>query len=246
MKNLITGLLLSLVLLSGATSAASDIVKQSKSGICHDQTSPYYVKTKNFTAYKTIDDCLDAGGRLPKNASYNISKATEEALQENRAFTSLYNRDDWEHWIDNGNDCTNLRHELLISTSKKPVTYTNYKKCYVRNGQWYDPYSDSLFTNSRDLDLDHVVPLSYAHGHGGSKFSKQLKKKFANDPENLLLVESSLNRTKSDKGPTDWMPPNHAFRCEYLKKFDYIMNKYDLTYSPSEKRTVSRMMSACN
>ena len=41
-------------------------VKMSKSGICHAPGTSYYSRTKNFTAYNTIQECLDAGGRRPK------------------------------------------------------------------------------------------------------------------------------------------------------------------------------------
>jgi hypothetical protein len=42
-------------------------VKMSNSEICHATDSSYYNRTKNFTAYETLDECLEAGGRLPKN-----------------------------------------------------------------------------------------------------------------------------------------------------------------------------------
>ena len=42
-------------------------VKMSKSEICHATDSSYYNRTKNFTAYETLDECLENGGRLPKN-----------------------------------------------------------------------------------------------------------------------------------------------------------------------------------
>jgi hypothetical protein len=41
-------------------------VKKSKTGICHAPGSTYYSQTKNFTPYKTLDECLKSGGRLPK------------------------------------------------------------------------------------------------------------------------------------------------------------------------------------
>ena len=49
-----------------ANSETKEPVKLSKSGICHAPSSTYYEQTKNFTPYKTIDECLKAGGRLPK------------------------------------------------------------------------------------------------------------------------------------------------------------------------------------
>ena len=41
-------------------------VKKSKSGICHASSSSHYERTKNFTPFKTLDECLKSGGRLPK------------------------------------------------------------------------------------------------------------------------------------------------------------------------------------
>lgn len=41
-------------------------VKMSKSGICHERGGTYYSKTKNYTAFNTLEECLRAGGRRPK------------------------------------------------------------------------------------------------------------------------------------------------------------------------------------
>jgi hypothetical protein len=41
-------------------------VKKSSTGICHAKGSTYYAKTKNFTPYHSVDECLKSGGRLPK------------------------------------------------------------------------------------------------------------------------------------------------------------------------------------
>ena len=63
-------LVISLILLafsSFAVLAQSDPpVKMSSTGICHAQGSTYYNQTKKFTAYKTVDECMKAGGRMPK------------------------------------------------------------------------------------------------------------------------------------------------------------------------------------
>ena len=45
-------------------------IKKSKSGICHDTSSPYYNKTMNFEAFMTMKACLNSDGRLPKIKSY--------------------------------------------------------------------------------------------------------------------------------------------------------------------------------
>lgn len=45
---------------------AAPMVKKSDSGICHDAKSPSFERTKKFTEFKTIDECLKSGGKLPK------------------------------------------------------------------------------------------------------------------------------------------------------------------------------------
>ena len=54
------------LLYAGDPPKSNEPVKMSKSKICHAPISSYYDKTKNFTPYKTLKECLDAGGRLPK------------------------------------------------------------------------------------------------------------------------------------------------------------------------------------
>jgi len=49
-----------------AAAQASPLVKKSDSGICHDAKSPSFERTKKFTEFKTIDECLKSGGKLPK------------------------------------------------------------------------------------------------------------------------------------------------------------------------------------
>ena len=50
----------------GSSNSDSGVVKKSTTGICHAPGTTYYNKTKNFTAYDTVGDCLNSGGRLPK------------------------------------------------------------------------------------------------------------------------------------------------------------------------------------
>ena len=54
------------LLYAGEPSKSNEPVKMSKTKICHAPNSTYYLKTQNFTPYKTLKECLDAGGRLPK------------------------------------------------------------------------------------------------------------------------------------------------------------------------------------
>jgi hypothetical protein len=65
MKSIILSLITALYLAAPVV-AQSESVKMSNSGICHAPNTTYYEQTKNFTPYKTLDECLKAGGRMPK------------------------------------------------------------------------------------------------------------------------------------------------------------------------------------
>jgi len=51
---------------SGCSLSGDPAVKKSTTGICHQKGTNFYNNTKNFTAYDSIDECLNSGGRLPK------------------------------------------------------------------------------------------------------------------------------------------------------------------------------------
>jgi hypothetical protein len=244
----ILGILLSLTACSHtavANSPTEPNVKQSTSAICHDKTSPSYNRTKKYVGFDSIATCIADGGRLPKSKTNAIDKSTDEATDQGRGFVGLYDRSDWPHWLDTDKDCQNTRHEILIQTSKKPVSFKSYRECNVLSGEWYDPYSGDTYIVSNELDLDHIVPLKFAHGHGGDKWSRERKALFANDLDNLILAQASLNRQKGAKGIDEWLPPNHQYRCEYITRFNKIMAKYDLEYIPTELRIVNRLVNAC-
>jgi hypothetical protein len=46
--------------------ASSNVVKKSNSGICHDSSSQWYSQTIHYTAFGSLQECLNSGGRLPK------------------------------------------------------------------------------------------------------------------------------------------------------------------------------------
>ena len=54
------------LVISASAHSQTEPVKKSKTGICHAPNTTYYVQTKSFTPFKTLDECLKSGGRLPK------------------------------------------------------------------------------------------------------------------------------------------------------------------------------------
>jgi hypothetical protein len=54
------------LMLSLPAQAADPPVKKSKNNICHPKGGIYYEKTKNYTPYQTMKECIKSGGRKPK------------------------------------------------------------------------------------------------------------------------------------------------------------------------------------
>ena len=93
---------------------------------------------------------------------------------------------------------------------------------------FYDPYSGKTFYKTDDIEIDHIVPLSLAHKLGGYLWTPQQKKVLANDKENLIRVSKTCNRSKGSKSISQWMPQNTNYHAEYIKQYDYIIQKYKL------------------
>lgn len=155
-----------------------------------------------------------------------------------------YQRKEWRHWEDFDGDCQNARQELLIAQSRHPISFTNPRGCTVASGQWFDAYTGLMFSKASDVDIDHVIPLKYAHDHGAATWSPLLKKVFANDPENLLIVDDNENQRKSAQGPADYLP-RLQFHCEYASKWQGLARKYELQLAHRDTLVIARILSNC-
>ncbi|MDA9727431.1 HNH endonuclease family protein [Acidimicrobiaceae bacterium] len=159
-----------------------------------------------------------------------------------------YDRDDWNHWIDENGDCQNTRHEVLIEESFESVIYTNDTYCSVSTGKWFGYYTGQYYYNASDLDIDHFIPLKNAHQSGGYSWSSTKKEEFANyrlDPDNLIAVNLSANRSKGAKGPDEWKPSNTEYWCEYAFDWIRIKDYWNLTATQAEWNALVSMIETC-
>ena len=156
-----------------------------------------------------------------------------------------YRREDYlVRWPDSDNDCQNLRHELLVRESLSDVTFTNSHNCVVSAGVWFDPYTEMQLNQASDLDVDHVIPLAYAHEHGGDAWSNKKKKAFATDQDNLLLVDDYENSVKGSKGPSEYLPAK-GFHCEYLSIWKRMAEKYSIELDEADRAVIAETQPRC-
>jgi hypothetical protein len=90
-----------------------------------------------------------------------------------------------------------------------------------------------------------VVSLSNAWQTGAFRWSEEKRKRFANDPLNLLAVKGSLNSQKGDGDAATWLPPKRSFRCSYVARQIAVKVSYDLWLTPSEKSAMERVLERC-
>ena len=185
----------------------------------------------------------------------NSQAATTDALTalnklevKGRAPKTGYTRSQFPHWSDPDRNGCDARNDIL----KRDLTDISYKAgtrdCKVIAGQLLDPFSGKVITFSPTkvvIDIDHVVALSNAWQTGAAYFDKAVRTQIANDPLNLLAVDSKLNRQKGDGDAATWLPPNKTFRCEYVGLQIAVKAKYGLWVTAAEKTAMEKILQAC-
>ena len=125
------------------------------------------------------------------------------------------------------------------------------ENCKVQSGLLKDPYTATQIkfvrgpSTSDDVQIDHVVALSDAWQKGAQQLSFSDRQKFSNDPLNLLAVDGASNQAKSDSDAASWLPPNKAFRCQYVSRQVEVKFKYKLWVTQAEKDSINRVLDAC-
>lgn len=183
-------------------------------------------------------DALNELNSIPIVASYNKAK---------------YKRTEWKHWISYETPCWTTREEVLDRQAEKgSVTYLDKddketkdksKACSIKSGVWIDPYSKEKVEDPTKLDIDHTGALSWTAKAGGQEWDKQKKQDYANDFDHLVATTAKENRTKGDKGPSEWMP--ESSKCEYAKVYTHIVKKYKLNLNKADKDTLEKALNSC-
>ena len=170
-----------------------------------------------------------------------------DGLEVSEEVTTGYNRDLFEHWIDADGDGCDTRREVLIAESRSSLTVGS--GCSFVGGSWISVYDGVETTDPSDFDVDHFVPLSEAWASGANTWNADTRKRFANDLDydhSLIAVSASSNRSKSDSDPSEWMPTNKDFRCEYIFAWTNVKYRWGLSVDEREKAALESGWSGCS
>ena len=195
------------------------------------------------------------GAAAPHQQPAFASKALQVLASlpvKGRAPKTGYSRDQFgPAWADvdhNGCDTRNdMLHRDLTGLALKPGT----KDCVVLSGVLADPYTAEAINflrgnaTSTAVQIDHVVALSDAWQKGAQQLSAAQRLAFANDPLNLLAVDGPANQSKSDGDAATWLPPNKAYRCDYVARQISVKSSYGLWVTQAEHDAMARVLADC-
>ncbi|MGW0468361.1 HNH endonuclease family protein [Streptomyces sp. NPDC003027] len=174
--------------------------------------------------------------------------AVDTLTVKGRAPRTGYDREKFGNaWADvDGNGC-GTRDDIL----KRDLADVRFKdgRCKVVSGVLADdPYTgrrvDFVRGRSR-VDIDHLVALSDAWQKGAQQWDADKRRRFANDPLNLLAVDAGANRRKSDGDAATWLPQNKAYRCTYVAGQVAVKKKYGVWVTRGERDAMKRVLAGC-
>jgi hypothetical protein len=158
-----------------------------------------------------------------------------------------YTRVAFKHWVDADGDGCDTRQEVLIEESLLPAT-TQEGSCSVTAGEWVSPYDAMTFVAPGGLDIDHMVPLAEAWESGASEWESSRRQEYANDLSHqpaLIAVSASTNRSKSDRDPAEWTPPNVESWCQYASDWITVKLTWNLSADAEEVQALEEILVTC-
>ncbi|MFD5324598.1 HNH endonuclease family protein [Streptomyces sp. NPDC127092] len=188
-------------------------------------------------------------GAPPKPAAGGSALAAVDTLTvKGRAPKTGYEREKFGRaWSDVDRNGCGTRDDIL-ARDLTGVRFTD-GRCKVASGTLADdPYTGRSVDYVRGrskVDIDHVVALSDAWQKGAQKWDPGTRLRFANDPLNLLAVDSTANRRKSDGDAATWLPPNKAYRCTYVARQVAVKKKYGVWVTAGERDAMKRVLAGC-
>jgi len=186
----------------------------------------------------------------PLTPNVNSSPALDALAElpvKGRAPKTGYSRDQFGGGWTTQQGC-DTRNIILHRDLQEPAVSED---CKVLSGSLHDPYTGNTLAFQRGVDtsqliqIDHVVALSDAWQTGAQQLTPLVRESFANDPLNLLAVDGKTNQNKSDGDAATWLPPNKAFRCQYVARQVAVKKKYTLWVTTAEKKAIIQVLSSC-
>ncbi|MDQ1593447.1 MAG: hypothetical protein QOH40_3 [Arthrobacter pascens] len=201
------------------------------------------------------DAAAQAGTTIPSSnpAGAAAALAQLETIQvKGRAPKTGYTREEFgPAWADVDRNGCDTRNDILARDMEGETFKPGTQNCVVATGTLADRYTGKTIKfvrgnkTSSAVQIDHVIALSDAWQKGAQRLSADQRKQFANDPLNLMAADGPTNGAKGDKDAATWLPPNKAFRCEYVARQTAVKAKYKLWVTQAEHAAIANILASC-
>ncbi|MWJ24969.1 HNH endonuclease [Clavibacter michiganensis subsp. michiganensis] len=195
-----------------------------------------------------------AGAGLVRDGRIDVESARRmaDAVQaDGRGRHPRYDRDAFgPAWADtDGNGC-DQRDDVLVRDLARVAFAPSDPGCTVVAGHLDDVYTGHGIDFARGprtsaaVQIDHLVPLSWAWQHGAWSWSDERRERLATDFDELQAVDGPTNQDKSDQGPGTWLPPDAAYRCLYVTRFAFVVSRYGMSIDDADRDAIDRVLGA--
>ncbi|MDQ1294895.1 MAG: hypothetical protein QG608_2780 [Actinomycetota bacterium] len=155
-------------------------------------------------------------------------------------------------WPDpDGNGC-DTRNDILRRDLRQVESLSRTDPCIVGAGILREPFTGRSITFRRTtatsglVRVGHVVSLVDAWSAGASLWPPGRRVSLANDPFNLLAVDSRADDRRQGRDVSGWLPENYAYQCTYVSRQIAVKAKYDLSITDTERRTFEGVLAVCS
>ena len=155
-----------------------------------------------------------------------------------------YDRDRF-HYGDTTDDHGCRTRALVLKRDSLTPAQVDAGACTVVAGDWYSRYDGVTWTDPAEVEIDHVVALKEAWDSGAWAWDDARLTAYGNDVDDartLVAVTGSENTAKSDKDPSNWIPPNADAVCTYLADWTAIKARWGLSMDESEYGRIRNLL----
>lgn len=182
---------------------------------------------------------LQGQSLIPTIDEVNSAKeilGTIEITEENGGIS--YNRD---------SDYGQFKNNVVSQMEQRDITNGVFNdKGRAIDGTFVDPYTGETIQivkgDRNDTNVDHIVPLKEVQRSGGDRLSQSQRESIANDPANLQIVGGSVNKSKSDKDASKFLPSYEPAVCKYSIQVIKVKSNYNLTMDSQEANTLRNVL----
>lgn len=212
----------------------------------------------DYSEWSTKDAFKEANGKVDSLTQLNKK---EEKVKYNRKeqFGTAWKYDFDKSGCDTRDD--------ILKVSMEAAEMKD--KCKLAAGILrYDPYDGETNVKmtaadmGKELDGEHIVSLWDVWASGAQLWDSEgtpdvsdktvsddpyeRRQQIANDPLNVIMADSSENRSKGEKDASQWIvPKNPEYACEYITRQVEVKAKYGLGVTDSERSAMKKTLSGC-